>query len=758
MFSPCIWLGRMEKLIGQELLSKMAAMNGASKAEQATAAGYIRFMDDGSQKADFTAFYSALLDAKEHASVDKENPQEARPETGMDPSSLEYWSSLDEDQIEFLLCCMEGAVPPVAMIPKLALSSNPSIRESVAELIETPEQTLLLLFNDEEASVREAASLSLARIATGKRLPKHDFLRVIGSEEIDPDEVKKIFSLGNEELQSSLASNSKINEECLEELLATQPVDWLETLLRQNLAQRRLPESFVAMDEQSVVRLISDAMPEQSVLENLVFLFLDSSDFNGLCFFLAQNIDTPADILELLAVKGDSLVKRQVAMNTSVPKHVIEVLACDQDARVRQAMAKNELTPLQIVERLSLDPSTIVRSAAGLRLLPVEWQNLERDALLNKLQTNPISETILRLFMDDGDLDCLISIGKNPYVSEAIQRELASNPDPGVVLELISNPATTDSVIHLISKEWNFYEPIKSSLAKRQLPADISALGEDELADYIVSGGLDRSLATYLFRTSGYSIKRAIMQSDVLNETEKQLLVDQYHQEIYPKGSLGSLLFTDLEQKGWIIMAVSTYVVDNKTETIALDANACVMEDARKLLELASGTRSCWSSSFVYEGSASCSPLFFVVEPSGDCLISLVSHDESNRKDYKDARLFARIEDALASVDPVHATRVFSCLAFTYSEFEATIDEEDLGLEESVDDGEYFANFPTISKGVEDGLDVYFKPHPAHGDPDFVTRLEWESGELTEEEKLPNKMSPQLQGVRVGNPFAIYLL
>lgn len=676
----------------------------------------------------------------------------------MDPGSLEYWSTLDEDQIESLLCCMEGIVPPVAVIPKLALSSNPSIRESVAELIETPEETLLLLFEDEEASVREAASLSLARIETGKRLPKRDFLRVIGSEKIDPDTVKKIFSLGNEELQSSLASNSKINEGCLEELLATQPVDWLETLLRQNLAKRRLPESFVAMDEQSIVRLVSDAMPEQSVLENLVFLFLDSSDFNGLCFSLAQNIDTPPSILALLAVKGDRLVQRQVAMNRSVPKRVIEVLACDQDARVRQAIAKNELTPLQIVERLSLDPSAIVRSAAGLRLLPVEWQNLERDALLNKLQTDPISETILRLFMDDGDLSCLVSIGKNPYISEAIQRELASNSDPGIVLELVSNPATTDSVIHLISKEWNFYEPIKISLAKRQLPADLSALGEDELAGYIVAGGLDRSLAAYLFRTSGYPVRRAIMQSDVLNETEKQLLVDQYHQEIYPKGSLGSLLFTDLDQKGWIIMAVSTYIVDNKTETIALDANACVMEDARKLLELASGTKSCWSSSFVYEGSASCSPLFFVVEPSGDCLISLVSHDESNREDYRDARLFAKIEDALASVDPVNATRVFSCLAFTYSEFEANIDEEDLGREESVDDGEYFANFPTISKGFEDGLDVYFKPHPAHGDPDFVTRLEWENGELAEEEKLPNKMSPQLQGVRVGNPFEMYIL
>ena len=137
-------------------------------------------------------------------------------------------------------------------------------------------------------------------------------------------------------------------------------------------------------------------------------------------------------------------------------------------------------------------------------------------------------------------------------------------------------------------------------------------------------------------------------------------------------------------------------------------------------------------------------------------MIPLVNHEETKTDAGRAAKLFTNLDDALASADPVNAQRVFSCLAFTYSEFEANIVLDDLGCEESPDNGEYYENFPTTSKQFEDGLEVYFKPHPAHGDPRFVTRLSWEDGELEEEEELPNNMSPALQVLRVGNPFEIF--
>ena len=295
-------LDQMERLTGQELLAKLAGMEGASKSEQARAAGYIRVLDDGEQKADLTALFSALMDAKDKTSEAK-NPPEEQIDKVVDRTTIEYWSTLDEDQIETQLCYNQR-VPPAAMIPKLADSLNSSIREGVAELLETPKETLLNLVNDEEESVREAASLSLARILSGRLLPKQGFLTFLASDGLDDAMAKQIFALGSQELQGIIARNSFLSEGCLNFLQASHPADWVETLLMQNLAKRQLPKSFADLDEKTIIKIISEEPPEQTVLESLAVLFLDSSDNkNSLCFFLAQNASTPPCILELLAKK-----------------------------------------------------------------------------------------------------------------------------------------------------------------------------------------------------------------------------------------------------------------------------------------------------------------------------------------------------------------------------------------------------------------------------------------------------------------------
>lgn len=745
----------MEKLTGQQLLSKLAEMEGASKSDQARAAGYIRILDDGTEKADFSGLFSAVLEAKEQTSVSKQIDLGEQREEVADVTSLEYWSSLDDDQIETHLCYMNAA-PPVLIIPKLASSFNPSIRESVAELLETPEEIIVELLNDEEQAVREAACLSRARFLMAKQLPKHEFLSLLASDKIDDVIAKKVFDLGSEELQGRLAGNANISEACLEELLTTRPADWIETILMQNIARRRLPQSFAGLDEVEVISRVSRELPEQPVLESLVALFLDSCENkNSLCFYLANNAATPPYIFDLLARKCDFLIKLQLASNTAIPLHVLGQLASDPETKVRQAVAKNKLTPTEILERLSSDHNDSVRSSAKLRLLPLEWQRLEDDDLRKKLQMVRIDDEILRTFIADGETELLLNICRNPYLSESIQMALASDSDPSVVLELLSNPVTSDSVIAHILKDWEFYEPIKASILKRQLPSEISSLSEEELVDYVKTNKLSTSLLAYMFSAFSMRVRQAIIHSNLLCDETKQSLIDQYNRGIYSVDSLDSLIFRDHDEKGWIIIAVSTYVVDNEIELIASNARECVIEDARRLLSVAS-TIGPYSPSFVREGSPSCSKLFFVVEPFGNCLTSLVNRDEINADESRAAQLFTNVDEALASADPVHAQRVFSCLAFTYSEFEVNIVLDDLCCEESPDNGEYYENFPAMSKHFEDGLEVYFKPHPAHGDPEFVTRLSWEGGELEEEEKLPNKMSLQLQELRVGNPFEIY--
>lgn len=51
-------------LRGEELLSQIKAMPGASREELARACGYVGCRQDGMERVNFTAFYSALLDAK----------------------------------------------------------------------------------------------------------------------------------------------------------------------------------------------------------------------------------------------------------------------------------------------------------------------------------------------------------------------------------------------------------------------------------------------------------------------------------------------------------------------------------------------------------------------------------------------------------------------------------------------------------------------------------------------------------------------
>ena len=51
-------------LTGEELLSKVKEMGGASKSEVVAACGYVSKKKDGSDRLNFTAFYEALLEAK----------------------------------------------------------------------------------------------------------------------------------------------------------------------------------------------------------------------------------------------------------------------------------------------------------------------------------------------------------------------------------------------------------------------------------------------------------------------------------------------------------------------------------------------------------------------------------------------------------------------------------------------------------------------------------------------------------------------
>jgi hypothetical protein len=219
--------------------------------------------------------------------------------------------------------------------------------------------------------------------------------------------------------------------------------------------------------------------------------------------------------------------------------------------------------------------------------------------------------------------------------------------------------------------------------------------------------------------------------------------------------SVSKLLFEESPVKGWLIVATDTFVYDEENGKLYESAKHDLLGNSSNLVKLVSETSGCRAAEFVWEGSTQCSGVFFVVDPFGDCLASLISVKDSSGNDYEPASVYESIDQALESPLLPRCGRIFSCIAMTYGEHDSFIEVDDFSLEESVDEGEYFANFPSISKDLDEGIEVYFKPHPAHGDATVVFRLCWEKGELTEEDEFDYELSNKLQGLTPGNPFVV---
>ncbi len=80
---------------------------------------------------------------------------------------------------------------------------------------------------------------------------------------------------------------------------------------------------------------------------------------------VAQNRNTPRDILQELAGSAQPEVREQVARNENTPIEVLTRLAEDEDPDVRVAVARNENTPIEVLTKLAKDEDREVRHAVA---------------------------------------------------------------------------------------------------------------------------------------------------------------------------------------------------------------------------------------------------------------------------------------------------------------------------------------------------------------------------------------------------------
>lgn len=112
----------------------------------------------------------------------------------------------------------------------------------------------------------------------------------------------------------------------------------------------------------------------------------------------AYNPDTPAEILEQLAIHPDNKVRRAVASHLKTPLTALETLAKDRDTFVVQWVAIHPKTPLHILEQLAthsdfnivkLIPNHPNTSIALLEQLANDWHDLVRQAVAEFSKTPP---------------------------------------------------------------------------------------------------------------------------------------------------------------------------------------------------------------------------------------------------------------------------------------------------------------------------------------------------------------------------------
>lgn len=131
-------------------------------------------------------------------------------------------------------------------------------------------------------------------------------------------------------------------------------------------------------------------------------------------YFVARNPSTPADTLEMLAhdhafveFNGRCYVRSNVGRNPNTPNRILELLAQDIEWSVRDRVAENPNLPIALLRTLAQDESSIVRSSVASNL------------------STPVD--LLRLFASDKCEFTRCYVAKNPSTSADILESLSQD-------------------------------------------------------------------------------------------------------------------------------------------------------------------------------------------------------------------------------------------------------------------------------------------------------------------------------------------
>lgn len=374
---------------------------------------------------------------------------------------------------------------PSELLSKLALDPAEAVRIGVARNENTSEETLELLSKDTEVSVRRDVATnehtpqyilvklieddtpesteSTAPFAAQNPNTPPDALRnyvnrVLAQEEQKPENEKKFASyigLWNE------VSNPSMPQDVLEELLQIcstsdehGAMSLKHGIARNPGASLRILDT-LARDESSYVRYGLEQNPQapQSALRTCYELYGVSSN-------LAENPNTPKDILEECSRAEDANIREAVARNESTSPDVLNMLANDSSEYVRATVAENPNTPQETLERLSYDESKAIRHSVAknpsiTRAIATELF-ADTEEVHEGLALNPSTpKEILDKLAKAVDEYIRIYVASNKNTAAETLEEMISSPTAPlytrIVIAIGENPNTPPRLLRFLS-------------------------------------------------------------------------------------------------------------------------------------------------------------------------------------------------------------------------------------------------------------------------------------------------------------------
>lgn len=275
----------------------------------------------------------------------------------------------------------ENPLTPAEILKTLAKDKSREVRESVARNTSTPIETLDVMAKVTflRRTIAENPSISIALLRE-LSIDKNEYVRSsVAQNPITPSEILKILASDSADMvRNYVAKNVNTPPELLKELASDNNVGVrfsvalnLSAPLDLNLRIKLLTGLATLADEYGYGRGFLAQNPNTPI--EILQLFSKDENHVTRCG-VAVNPSTPVDILEFLGRpeivdEYSYLVQARVAQNPSTPaslrKEIIEVLINDVSAWWRCHVAWNELAPSEVLRSLAKDKYTHVRSAVA---------------------------------------------------------------------------------------------------------------------------------------------------------------------------------------------------------------------------------------------------------------------------------------------------------------------------------------------------------------------------------------------------------